>query len=214
MAEEWRIIGDFIDFCRCRLPCACSWGQPPDEGECDGLIAYRIREGHYGDVTLDGLNVAGLSHFEGNIWDPDTRMKAGFIIDERADDAQRQALQTIFGGQAGSWPKVFTDEVLGEMLGMEFARIDLEIANDASSWTLEIPGMAKGSTKVVTGPTTGPGEPVRVTNIPGSEAGPNSGPMTYGIAEVNETEGFGFKWDWSGRSSKHIPFEWSSEDEF
>jgi hypothetical protein len=146
MAEQWRIVGDFIDFCRCRLPCACSWGQPPDDGECDGVNAYRIREGHYGDVTLDGLNIAGLTHFEGNIWDPDTKMKAGFILDERADDAQRQALQTIFGGQAGSWPKVFTDEVLGEMLGMEFARIDLEIADDASSWTLDIPGMAKGST--------------------------------------------------------------------
>jgi hypothetical protein len=21
MAEQWRIKGDFIDFCRCRLPC-------------------------------------------------------------------------------------------------------------------------------------------------------------------------------------------------
>jgi hypothetical protein len=61
------------------------------------------------------------------------------------------------------------------------------------------------------GPTTRPGEHVRVTNIPGSEAGPNSGPVTYGIAETSEAEGFWFKWDWRGRSSKHIPFEWSSE---
>jgi hypothetical protein len=55
---------------------------------------------------------------------------------------------------------------------------------------------------------------VRVTNIPGAEAGPNSGPTTYGIASKNEAEGFGFKWDWAGRSAKHMPFEWSSEDRF
>jgi len=31
--------------------------------------------------------------------------------------------------------------------------------------------------------------------------------MTYGIADTNEADAFGFKWDWAGRSSKHIPFE-------
>ncbi len=35
--------------------------------------------------------------------------------------AQREALQTIFSGQAGSWPQVLAENVFGEMLGMEFA---------------------------------------------------------------------------------------------
>ena len=214
MTEPWRIKGDFIDFCKCAVPCPCSWGQAPTEGDCDGIIGYRIREGNYGNVTLDGLNVAGLCHFEGNIWDEGTRMNAGFILDERADEAQREALQTIFGGQAGSWPQVFVENMLGEMLGMEFAAINLEIANDASSWSVDIPGMAKGDAEVLTGPTTVPGKQVQVLNIPGAEPGPNSGPTTYGVAQTDEAESFGFKWDWAGRSAKHIPFEWSSEDEF
>ncbi len=214
MAEQWRIKGDFIDFCRCRVPCPCSWGRPPDEDECDGIIGYRIRAGNYGDVKLDGLNVAGLGNFSGNIWDDDTKMRAGFVFDERADESQREALQTIFGGQAGSWPQWFAENLLGEVLGMEFAPIDLKIADDSSSWKIEIGDLAKGSAEVIAGPTTRPGERVRVTNIPGSEAGPNSGPTTYGIASSNEADGFGLKWDWGGRSAKHIPFEWSSEDEF
>jgi hypothetical protein len=214
MAEQWRIKGDFIDFCKCSVPCPCSWGQAPTEGDCDGVIGYRIREGNYGDVTLDGLNVAGLGHFEGNIWDEGTKMNAGFILDERADEAQREALQAIFAGQAGGWPQVFIENAMGELLGLEFAPIDLEIATDASSWSIEVPGMAKGSTEVLTGPTSVPGKQAQVLNIPGAEAGPNSGPTTYGVAQANEAEGFGFKWDWAGRSSKHMPFEWSSEDEF
>jgi hypothetical protein len=214
MAEQWRIKGDFIDFCKCAVPCPCSWGQAPTEGDCDGVIAYRIREGTYGDVTLDGLNVAALGHFDGNIWDEDTRMRAGFILDERADEAQREGLQTIFGGQAGGWPQVFTENVLGELLGMEFAPINLEIADDASTWSVEIPGMAKGNAEVLTGPTSVPGKQVQVLNIPGAEAGPNSGPTTYGVAQVGEADGFGLKWDWAGRSAKHMPFEWSSEDQF
>jgi hypothetical protein len=100
------------------------------------------------------------------------------------------------------------------MLGMEFAPIELNIADDASTWSLNVPGKARGATEVLTGPTTRPGENAHVVNIPGSEAGPNSGPTTYGIANVCEADAFGFTFEWPGRSSKLIPFEWSSEDEF
>jgi hypothetical protein len=213
MAEKWSVTGDFIDFCKCAVPCPCSWGQPPTEGDCQGIVAWRIREGNYGDVKLDGLAVAGVSEFEGNIWDEDVKMDAGLFIEESADDAQREALQAIFGGQAGSWPQALAETAFGEMKGIEFASIDLRIADDSSSWSLEINGQASGSAEVLTGPTTRSGENVEVTNIPGSEAGPNSGPTTYGIATKNEVDAYGYKWDWAGRSAKHIPFEWSSEDE-
>ena len=214
MPEQWRISGDFLDFCKCPVPCPCSWGRPPTEGDCQGVIAYRIREGSYGEVKLDGLKVAGILEFEGNIWDDDVRADMGMIVDEAADDAQREALQTIFSGEAGSWPQVFAENVLGEMLGLEFAPIELEIAEDGSSWRLNVPGVARGNTEVLTGPTTRPGEHAHVIHFPGSEAGPNSGPPTYGVASVSEADGFGFKFDWAGRSSKLIPFEWSSEDRF
>jgi hypothetical protein len=215
MAEQWRIKGDFIDFCKCAVPCPCSWGRPPTEGDCQGVIAFHIREGNYGNVKLDGLNMVAISEFEGNIWDPDVRTKGdGLIMDESADDAQREALQTVFSGQAGSWPQVLAENVFGEPVGLEFAPIQLNIADDASSWSLKVPGMAEGEAEVIRGPTTRPGEHVRVTNIPAAEAGPTSGETTYGIATKNEADAFGFKFDWAGRSAKHMPFEWSSEDQF
>lgn len=214
MAEQWRVVGDFIDFCKCAVPCPCSWGRPPSEGDCDGIIAWHVREGRYGDVELDGLNVAGLGRFEGNIWDDDVKMRAGFILDASADEAQREALQTIFAGEAGGWPEMFVQTSLGEMLGMEFAPIAVEIADDAESWKVEISGLAQGSSEVLTGPTSLPGRHARVENIPGAEAGPNSGPTTYGIAEDARADGFGMTFDVTGRSSKHMPFEWSSEDRF
>ena len=215
MAEQWRINGDFIDFCKCRLPCPCSWGRPPDEDDCQGIIGFHIREGNYGGVSLDGLNVAAVSRFEGNIWDEDVRTEGdGLFFDERADDDQRAALQAVFSGQAGSWPQFLAENMFGEPAGMEFAAIDLEIADDASSWSLRIAGKVEGSAEVITGPTTRPGEHVRVSNLPGAEAGPTSGETTYGIANKNEVDAFGHKWDWAGRSAKHMPFVWSSEDQF
>jgi len=214
MAEKWRIVGDFIDFCRCSVPCRCTFGQPPDDDHCEGVIGYRIREGTYGDVKLDGLNLVGVATFDGNIWEPDVRATMGMIVDDAADDSQREALQVIFGGQAGGWPQMFAENFVGEIRGLEFAPIDLEIADDLSSWRVEVPGKVKGAGELLTGPTSTPGKRMGVVNPPGSEVGPGQGAATYATATAGEANVFGFKWSWPGKSSKHIPFEWSSEDTF
>src|SRR3954467_1345250 len=101
MAERWQLKGDWFDVCRCRSPCGCTFAQAPDEGQCDGILAWHINEGSYGDVTLDDLSVVAIGTFEGNIWTGEAKPRMGFVIDERADDSQRQALQAIFGGEAG-----------------------------------------------------------------------------------------------------------------
>lgn len=106
-------------------------GAEQRNGPSSGGSHRRIREGNYGDVDLSGLNVVGVLRFEGNIWDEDTRMDAGLVLDERADERQREALQTVFGGQAGGWPKVFADTMVGNLLGLEFAPIELEISDDS-----------------------------------------------------------------------------------
>jgi hypothetical protein len=214
MAEQWRIVGDFIDFCKCAVPCPCTFGQPPTEGDCQGVIGYRIREGRYGDIDLGGLNLVGVARFEGNAWDPDVFADMGMIVDERADERQREALQTVFGGQAGGWPQMFAENLLGEMLGLEFAPIELEIDEDLGSWRLTIPGKLEGSADLLAGPTSVPGERMAVLNPPGSEVGPGQGAATYAVTSTDKGEAFGMSWERSGRSSKHIPFEWSSEDQF
>jgi hypothetical protein len=212
MAEQWRVKGDFVDFCNCAVPCPCTFAQPPTEGECDGIIGWHVRDGNYGDVKLDGLNVVGIANFIGNIWEPETKAKGGFIIDEKADESQREALGAVFGGQAGGWPGMFAEN-FEELLGMEFAPIELEIDDDLGSWRVDVPGKAQGSTQLLVGPTTMPGERLAVHNPPGSEVGPGQGAATYGTCDYKTTV-FGFDFDRTGRSSKHIPFEWSSEDEF
>jgi hypothetical protein len=131
----------------------------------------------------------------------------GMYIDARANAEQREALQMIFGGQAGGWPGEFA-QVLGELRGVEYAHIDYAVAEDLASWRAEIPGKVVAVGEALSGPTTRPGERVQVHNPPGSEVGPGA-VATQGTATANRAEGFGFRWDWSGRSSKHIPFSWS-----
>ena len=207
---QWRLAGDWFDVCRCRVPCACTFAQAPDEDQCDGILAWHINQGNYGDVHLDDLNVVAIGSFVGNIWTGEAKdSKMGFFIDERADDARREALQAIWGGDAGGWPAGFA-ELIEDVLGIEYAQIEFELADDLSRWSVEVPGKAKGSAEALTGPTS-PEVPVQVHNAPGAEVGPGQ-VATYATAREDEVDAFGFKWSWPGRSSKHFPFEWSGPD--
>jgi hypothetical protein len=214
MAEgtSWQVAGDWFDVCRCRVPCACTFAQAPDEEECDGLLAWHIREGNYGDVSLDDLNVVAVSWFKGNVWTGEGRPILGIFIDERADEGQREALQTIWAGEAGGWPAGFA-AMVDEVRGIEYAPIKFEIDDDLASWSVEVPGKAKGSAVALSGPTTAEGARVQLHNAPGAEVGPGQ-VATWATAEQHEVDAFGFKWSWPGRSSKHFPFAWSSEDQY
>lgn len=204
---QWHITGDWFDVCKCDIPCPCEFAQAPTDNACEGVLAWHIREGHYGDVPLAGLNLMALGAFQGNVWAGKTKVTMGLFIDERANERQRGALQMIFSGQAGGWPETFA-ALVGEMRGVEFAPIEFEIADDLAFWRAEIPGKVVTRGEALTGPTTPAGQRVQLINPPGSEVGPG-GVATWGKATADRAEGFGFKWEWDGKSSKHIPFNWS-----
>jgi hypothetical protein len=172
---RWRLRGDWFDVCRCRVPCGCTFAQPPDDGQCDGVLAWHVREGNYGELGLDDLNAVAVGSFQGNMWTGEAKPAMGFFIDERADEAQREALQAIFGGQAGGWPGAFA-ELIDDLRGIEFAPINFEIDDGLARWRVEVPGKARGSAEALTGPTTPEGARVQVHNAPAPRSDPARSP--------------------------------------
>ena len=206
---KWTVKGDWFDTCKCSIPCPCYFAQPPTSGDCDGVLAWHIRKGSYGDVPIDGLNVIALGAFEGNIW-AGAKATMGIFIDQRANVHQRDALEMIFAGRVGGWPGLFAN-VIGKVLGIEYVPIEFEVADDLAFWRAEIPGRVVASAEALTGPTSLPGQRVQVHNPPGSEVGPGT-IATQGKATADKAQAFGFKWERVGRSSKHMRFDWSGPD--
>jgi hypothetical protein len=207
----WHAKGDWFDVCRCSVPCPCSWAEPPDDDYCEGVLVWHIREGRYGGVPLGGLNVVGITSFKGNVWaGTHSEPKLGVLLDEGADEGQREALQRIFGGQAGGWPARFNEIFGAEMVGLEFAPIKVEIADDLSSWNAEVRGRVRAAANALSGPTS-EGKPPRMQNLPGAETGPGQ-VGTQGKATADEVDAFVFRWEHVGKSSKHITFDWSGPD--
>lgn len=207
---KWKVIGDWFDVCKCSMPCPCEFAQTPTYGDCEGILAYNIKKGNYGETSLDDLNVILVTSFEGNIWagDGKTKVDLALFFDEKADEKQREALNMIFSGKAGGFMAEFA-KLVGEVRGIEYAPVKFELADDLSYWSAEIPGKVFAKAEALTGPTTPPGKRVQTINPPGSEVGPGGGVATWGISLADEADTRGFKWKRKSRSSKHIPFEWS-----
>lgn len=205
---SWNLSGDWFDVCKCNIPCPCTFAQTPTYGDCDGVLVYHIKKGQYDEIPLNGLNVLALSYFKGNIWSGNTKIDIAVFFDERANKEQRDALNMIFTGKAGGFMAEFAN-LIEEVRGIEFAPIKFEIADDLAYWSAEIPGKVFAKGEALTGPMTPTGKRVQTINAPGSEVGPGT-VATWGTAvtdEVNAPE-VRYQWKRSGRSSKHIPFNW------
>ncbi|HEX5573181.1 MAG TPA: DUF1326 domain-containing protein [Nitrososphaeraceae archaeon] len=205
---KWSLLGDWFDVCKCNIPCPCTFAQTPSYGDCDGVLVYHIKKGQYGEISLDELNVLVLSYFKGNIWSGNTKADIAVFFDEKANKQQRNALNMIFTGKAGGFMAEFA-KLIGEVRGIEFALINFEVADDLAYWSAEIPGKVMAKGEALTGPMTPRGKRVQTINAPGSEVGPGT-VTTWGTAVIDEVNvpNVRYQWKRSGRSSKHITFNW------
>ena len=51
----WEIHGLDLSNCNCAYGCPCQFAALPTEGNCQGIGAFKIESGFYGETTLDGL---------------------------------------------------------------------------------------------------------------------------------------------------------------
>jgi len=100
---SWRVSGTYLESCNCEAICPCRridgvMGGRSTYGICLGALSWRVVDGHADGIRLDGLGVVLACRYsddeEGSPW--------SFVLylDERADEAQREALETIFTGRA------------------------------------------------------------------------------------------------------------------
>ena len=109
---EWTLKGQVVVACNCDYGCPCNFNARPTTGKCEGGWTWHVDEGHYDDVRLDGTNFSVYANWPGAIHEGNG--EALILVDERADEAQREAISTLVGGDVGgpwgvlgwTWPTI------------------------------------------------------------------------------------------------------------
>ena len=136
MSEQpaWRISGTYLESCSCEAICPCrridgQAGGRSSYGICEGALSWAIERGHVGAVDLAGLAVVLACRYDDD--EPGSPWDFQLYLDERADEGQRDALETLFTGGLGGatlvqFPWAFKPS---RMLSVRSVRI--EVAHEA-----------------------------------------------------------------------------------
>jgi hypothetical protein len=156
MPDQWMIRGTQFANCNCDWGCPCQFNAPSTHGHCEAIEVGHIEEGAYNGTRLDGLNYVMLVQWPGEIADGNGREQ--FIIDERADEAQRDALGKILRGEStapGATHFYVFNSTMSEVLDPIFAPIELEIDVEGRTARIEIPGVGTSSAQPIIDPNSG-----------------------------------------------------------
>ncbi len=150
MSDQWEFKSHTYDNCNCAVNCGCQFNLPSTYGYCQSAFVGNIVEGHFNDTPLAGLNWAGLYKWPGEI--AEGNGKRQIVIDERADEAQRVALETIVSGEAceplSNFFSVF-GSTFAEFFETLFLPIDLEADFKQRTASVEIPGILSSRGKPI-----------------------------------------------------------------
>lgn len=53
----WNLRADYVETCNCDYGCPCNFNGFPNDIFCRALVLYHIRDGNFGKVKLDSLDV-------------------------------------------------------------------------------------------------------------------------------------------------------------
>lgn len=160
---DWYVEGVQFGNCNCLYCCPCQFEGLPTEGNCCGFEVVRIDKGYFGAVRLDGLLAALIYAWPGPVFEGNGQMQA--IIDERAEEAQRQALATILhGGETDEgvthwWVYHAMSSKVHEPL---FRPIAFEMDIAARTARVDIAGVIESVGRPIKSPATGREHRVRI----------------------------------------------------
>ncbi|MEO8635590.1 MAG: DUF1326 domain-containing protein [Gemmatimonadales bacterium] len=128
---------DQIESCNCPPNCPCQFGGMPTNTSCHFLIGYRVQEGMFGAVRLDGATFVVICVYPGAIHEGNGA--AVLFVDESLTEAQSGAITQILSGQHGGMPWEALAGTITSFEGPIRSTIEMKVNGTRSSF--RIPGV-------------------------------------------------------------------------
>jgi len=98
----YRVKAESIEACNCQHGCNCQFAGFPNEGKCELIIGYDVKDGRFGGVSLNGLRAVVVAKYPKAIHEGHGHVV--LFVDEKASQEQVDAFATILSGKMGGMP--------------------------------------------------------------------------------------------------------------
>jgi hypothetical protein len=155
---SWVLKGTEYGNCNCDYGCPCQFNGRPSsaDGSCRYATFTQIDEGHYGEVALEGFRFVWLGGWPKAVHEGNGVLQ--LIIDERADEAQREAIRRIVLNEDTDelrTPYAIFHAMCTKIYDPIIAPIHLRIDMEARTAHGEVPGIVVSDVEPVRNPVTG-----------------------------------------------------------
>ena len=160
---EWEIKARQFGVCNCDYGCPCQFNAMPTHADCMSVTGYEIDEGYFGKTRLDGLRAVLIFKWPGPVHEGNGAMQA--IIDQRADEAQREGLRKVLHGEESEPNKSMWSVFMSTMntvLEPLYEEIRFEVDVNARLAKLVVPGHVESTGEPIRNPVTGAEHRVRI----------------------------------------------------
>ena len=202
---NWRIAGDYFETCNCDYLCPCIYTNMqahPTHDTCIAALALRVNDGIFAGIDLNGVTFIIAISVEGPM--ETGNWTVGLIIDEKASDAQVDAVGKICSGDVGG-PMELATALVGNFAGIE--RANIEIDKQAMSFSVAA-GVLFENAAVGMANADDPNVPIFIDNT----AHPANKRLALATGTKSHMHVFGIDWDddEGGHNGHFAPFEWAS----
>jgi len=207
MAEtKWSIRGEYMESCNCDYLCPCVYTNPQGPvtyDHCTAVLVFRIDDGNFGGVRLDGLKFAFVLR-SGKVM-ADGNWIFAVVVDDAADASQRTALAQLAGGDAGGTPGVIRTNLVSDFRGVEYQPIEFTMAG--LTRRAAVPGLFGFEIEGVASRNRS-GEPYYIDNT----AHPANRRLALACAKDVHVHSFGLDLDvvGQGNNGHFAPFAWTN----
>jgi len=128
----YELEGRMAEVCTCETFCPCAAGLDPDGQVCEFSWVFHFDRGMIDGTEVSDLNLGIIGRLDGGVSSNGT-VRAAIYVDERASDAQEQAIMAAFTGQLGG-PLADLASLIGEVVSTTRVLIEYDVDKGTGSF--------------------------------------------------------------------------------
>jgi hypothetical protein len=201
---RYRVKAESVEACNCQHGCNCQFAGFPNEGKCEFIIGYEVKDGKFGEVSLDGLRAVIVAKYPKAIHEGNGHVV--LFIDEKATQEQADAFVSILSGKMGGMPWEALAGTIGRFDGPVRKPVEIQIAAERSR--VRVPGAVDLALTPLKDPVTGENKEVHIVYPKGGFFWNDA---TVATTETMRAAHGDFLLEWPGRYASAAEVNWTNQ---
>jgi hypothetical protein len=203
-ATPYRVKAECVEACNCPHGCDCQFTGFPNEGKCEFIIGYDVKDGTFGNVSLNGVRAVIAAKYPKAIHEGNGHVV--LFIDDKATHEQADALLAILSGNVGGMPWEAIAGTIGKFEGPVRKPVEITVAGERSS--VRVAGSIELALTPLKDPVTGAEKEVHIVYPKGGFFWNDAKVATTTTMTASHGD---FRLTWPGRYASTAEVNWTNQ---